>query len=254
MTYSISKYDLLFEKEIRVSDQIVFRNPTVEEVANDNEFMKKTTIFVTSTREMFSQFPQVDELEMKYRSILSILKDQEMQKNNFIGMYFGEKDTPGEEILFRGLSYWTGIEESKFKLLVNGKIICTNPEWIIDEEEFRSISELITMIISYEPNNDFIAPKNMTPTRHKVWMNMYKGRLRKIKRNGTTIADKILILSISGNGYIPIKEIRKMTYFHFCKLNILLSKKEGYEFRWMLNTSDRFEADTKTPHWKDGII
>lgn len=254
MSYEVDKYDLLFQTSIPISDYISFKNPTVEEVAKGSNFTKYSSIFVTSTREMFSQFPEVDELELRYPTIRSILIDKEMQDNNFLGMYFGEGKVTGKEILFESLEYWTGIKQEKFKLLANGKIICTSPEWIIDEEEFKNIAELVSMITSYEPNSDFIAPLNMTPTRHKVWMNMYKGRLKRLKRSKGTLADKILVLSISNNSYLPINEIRKMTYFHFCKLSILLSEKEGYELRWMLNASPNFETDTKIAHWKETII
>lgn len=87
MSYQIDRYDLLYESSVKVNDFITFKNPTVEEVAKGSDFTKFSSMFVTSTREMFSQFPEVDSLELKFPTIRSILVDKEMQENNFLGMY-----------------------------------------------------------------------------------------------------------------------------------------------------------------------
>lgn len=254
MSFETSKYDLLYNSSIPINEFVSIKNPTVEEVSQDKTFNSSSRIFTISTREIFSQIPEVDQLEAKYPTILSILKDPQLEKENLLGQYFSSGQVTGQQIISQSLEFWTGISQEKFKFLSNGKIICTDPEWIIDEEEFKNISDLIKTIVSYQPNEDFIAPPNMTPTRHKRWMNLFKNRVKKLRNNKTELADKILVLSVSAGGYIPIDEIRKMTYFHFCKLNILLAEKEAYELHWQIKTSPNFEVKDKLKHWKDIVI
>lgn len=255
MSYDIDMYDLVYESEFKINEFVTFRNPSVHEVAKNKDFGKYTGILVTSTRELFSQFPEVDTLEKEYPTIIKLLNGKEVDGESFLGAYFADGKKTGSQILFESLSYWTAINIDNFKKLSNGKIVCTNPEWIIDDEEFENIVELVRLMISYEPNSDYIAPTNMTPTRHKTWLTMFKGRMKKSRRKKPgSIADKIMILSISNGGYIPVEEIRKMSFFHFSKLSILLSEKEGYELKWLLNASPNFETDTKVKHWKDTTI
>lgn len=254
MSYEVTKFDLLYETSIPVNEFISFKNPKLEEIVRDKSFASYSRIFTISTREIFSQSPHVDELEQKYPTLISILQDPQLTQTNFLGHYFAGGQLTGEEFLFKSFEFWTGVDSSNFKILSNGKIICTSPEWIIDEEEFENISDLIKMITSYEPNEDFIAPPNMTPNRHKRWMALVSGRIDKVRKDKSELADKILILSVSTHGYIPIEEIRKMTFYHFQALLRLTSTKVSYEQVMALKNSPKFDVKDNPKHWMEFVI
>lgn len=251
MSYDYSTYDLLYETKIQIRDNICIKNPTLEEVIKNKKHHLATTVFTVSTRELFSQFPEVDQLEARYPTIRHLIKDNKNHGNQLLGEILSDEGKTGLDIVLESLQYWTDIPKENFQVLLNGNIICQDPEWIIDKEEFEDLTEIIKRITHHQDNSDYIAPPNMTPTRHKVWLNLFKNRMKKNGRKQSDISDKILILSIQNGAYIPIDEIRKMTYYHFVKLSLFASNQEAYKLRWMLNASEKFETEKDMKHWGD---
>lgn len=243
--------DLLFGKPIKVSENVYLKVPTVEEVAYSEDFNKYTALFTVKTRELFSSHEDVDKLEEMFPSIWKMAFDEDNGGDLLLGMIFGAS-YPGSALIMEALAYWTSLDVNGFQKLGNEKIIHKESEWIIDRKEFRKFCNLIKTVTCYAPNNSMTAPKNMTPSRFKAWEAILKGRLRAAERNKRTLADKILILSISMDSIIPIEEIRKMSYFHFNKLFEALSEKEAYQSRWDLLMSPKFDSDPKAvKHWKE---
>lgn len=249
----LNPFDLLFGKEISVKEGVKIRIPVVEEVAYTQDFGKYTHLFTVTTRELFSSQREVDELEQRFPTVWRMMFGETDEGDFLLGKILGV-ETPGSVVVMEAIAYWTGLDVSGFRKLGNGKMIHVGADWIITEETFDEISEVIKVIIGFEPSTDFIAPKNMSDSRYKAWMNIYKGRVRANQRNKRTLADKILILSISMESFIPIEEIRKMPYFQFSKLYEGLSEKEAYRHRWDVKISPKFESDNKpTKHWKEAF-
>ena len=243
--------DLIFGKPIEIKDDVFLTIPTVEEVAYFEDFSRYTSIFTATTRELFSSQQEVDELEKMFPSIWSMAFDDENGGDFLLGKIFGV-DYPGSALIIEALSYWTGLDVDGFDKLTNKKIVHTKSEWIIDSKEFRRVSKLIKTVTCFEASTHFTAPRNMNYTRFKTWESILRGRLRAAERNKRSLADKILILSVSMESYIPIEQIGKMSYFHFNKLYEALSEKEAYKHRWDVKISPKFEADNKgVKHWKE---
>lgn len=251
MTDNNISMDLLFGKPIKVKEDIFLTIPTVEEVAYSDNFSKYTSLFTATTRELFSSQQEVDKLEKMFPTIWSMAFDEENGGDFLLGKIFGV-DYPGSGLIMEALSYWTGLDIDGFQKLTNKKIIYPKSEWIIDSKEFRRLSKLIKTVTCFEPSTHYTAPKNMNATRFKAWESILKGRLKEAQRNKRSLADKILILSVSMESYIPIEQIGKMSYFHFNKLYEVLAEKEAYKHRWDVKISPKFEADNKTiRHWKE---
>lgn len=245
--------DLIFGKPIEFTHGVTIKIPTVEEVAYNENFNKYTRIFTTTTRELFALARNVDELENKYPTILSMANDEEM--DFALGKLLGV-DYKGSALIMEALSYWTGLTidgEDGFQLISSGKILHIKTEWIIDEKEWTRFSELIKKIQCITPSKDFTPPKPMNSDgKFNAWKALLKGRQRNASTKGLTMADKILILSISMESYIPIDDIRKMSIFVFSKLFEGLSKKEAYHLNMRMLISGNFDSEKiNKKHWKE---
>lgn len=242
--------DLLFGKPLKVTEKVSLHVPTVEDVAYTEKYSAYTQPFITTTRQMFSSLAEVDKLEAEFPTIWGMAFHEE--GNVILGQMFGGET--GINIIIEALSYWTKLDVESFKALSNRKIVNKEANWIIDEEVFNSIGKCVKEIIGYEPDLDLIAPKNMSERQLDIWKKTYKGRMRNRQKNSITFADKIMILSISMDAYIPIDEIRKMTIYYFNKLYEGLSEKESYEKQWEVKMSPKFDSGNGTiKHWKESF-
>lgn len=246
--------DLLLGKNIRLATNVNLKIPTVSEMVYEKGFSAYVKLFTASTRELFSLAREVDSLERKYPTIWSMLFEEE--GNAILGQMFGFDS--GTQAMFDSLSYWTGLDVDGFKALGNKKIVHAEGGWIIDEAEFNNLSELIVKITHHRPNTDLIAPNPPNKTRlsdaqWRVWEITYKNRVATAQRNGATIADKILILSVSFDSYLPIKEIMEMQIYYFNRLYDALSEKDSYQTQLAIYTSQKFESKSGLKHWKELI-
>lgn len=239
--------DLLFGKPVKITEKVSLHVPTVEDVAYTEKYSSYTQVFVITTREMFSSLAEVDELEERFETVWKMAFDKE--GSLIIGQMFGGKT--GTEVIIEALSYWTKLDVESFQALSSGRIVNKDMDWVIDEKVFNSIGECIKEIIGYEQDLDLIAPKDMSERQLDIWQKTYKGRVRNRQKNSISFADKIMILSISMDAYIPIGDIREMTIYHFNKLYEGLSEKESYEKQWEVKMSPKFESDGNIKHWKE---
>ncbi|MBO1087247.1 hypothetical protein [Enterococcus mundtii] len=245
---------LLLGNPVEFDDIVTINNPTVEEVATSSTFAIRSYIFNVSTRELFSQLREVDELEKQYPTVWEMMFDEKNDGDIALGQVLGVNHA-ASALLMECFEYWTGLDKRGFKKLLNGKIIHEESGWIVDQEKFNKFCEVIRRITCYEPNEDLIAPKNMTDARYNAWIKILKNRIRAAqRRKGNTLADKILILQASFDSYVPIQEIVSMSYFQFNKLYKALNEREGYLRNWDIMVSPKFDSSkTKLKHWTEKV-
>ena len=170
----------------------------------------------------------------------------------------------GSVLIMEALNYWTGLAvdgENGFILLSNGKMMHVVSEWIIDSKVFKEFSDMIKLITCFDPESerDMLPPKPMdSDAKYNTWISIYKGRAKRLGRGGNDLIEnsglvnKMMILTISMESYIPIDEIKKMSIFMFNKIFDGLQSKEGYERYWQIQVSPKFASDKKiTKHWKE---
>ncbi|MBP7912412.1 MAG: hypothetical protein KAZ47_00930 [Streptococcus sp.] len=246
-----NKVDLLFGKKIKLAENVGFEIPTVEDMCYIDNFGLYTQPLVTTTREMFSAHREVDAYEAKFPNVWKMVFDEE--GNQILGQMYAVES--GMNIIIEALSFWTKLPIDSFKVLTNKKIINEQAKWVIDEKVFLEFCELIKDVTNHQVNEELVAPRNMSERQLGVWEKLYKGRMRKLQKGSRTIGDKILILSISMDSYIPINEIRKMTIFHFNKLYEAISEKESYEAMWDIKMSPKFDSKNSgdSKHWKESF-
>lgn len=245
-----SSIDLLFKKPVKFTEKISIHVPTVEEVAYTENYSLYVQPLVVTTRQMFSALDEVDELEERFPTLWQMAFDEEGSQI-MAQMFDGQS---GIDIIIDAISFWTKLEPETFQSLSNNKMINKGTNWVIDENVFDSFCNSVKEIIGYEQDQDLIAPKNMSERKKDIWKKTYKGRLRNKQKNTTTLADRIIILSISMESYIPIDEIRNMSIYHFNKLNEMLSEKESYQKQWETKLSPKFESGSGAiKHWKEKI-
>lgn len=246
---NINKVDLLFGNPISITSNVAIKVPTVETMCKEPNFGVYTQVFTVTTRELFSGVREVDKFEDKYPTIWDMAFDAE--GSLILGQMLGHPS--GMNILIDSMAYWTGLKSEAFQPLTNKKIVNQDVGLIIDEKKFKEICELIQIITCYEKNLDLVAPKNMSNRKWGIWEKSYKGRMRNAQRNSRTIADKILVLSVSFDAYIPLNEIQNMTIYHFNKLCEAVSQKESYRTQWDIKLSPKFESKGSLRHWRELI-
>lgn len=217
----------------------------------NDDFASYSIAIIRSTREIFSPYKEVDELEKDFPTIWQMVFTEE--GDALFGKMNGKES--GKAVIVEAISYWTGLPKEDFQALTNAKIINKNKNWVIDESVFEEICELIKDATNYQANEDLIAPRNMSERTRGIWDKLYKGRLSTARKGSNqTMADKILILQISTASYIPIEQIKNMSIYHFNKLYSALSEKDAYEAQWQIKMSPKFEAsDNPKKHWKEKV-
>lgn len=263
----IKATDLISNKPIKIKDGVYIRIPIMEDVLEEENYSKYTRPFTTTIRFLFGTLRNVDEIERKYPTLWEMLVDADADES--LGKVLGY-DGKASDLFIEAINFWTGLEiknengEDNFILLTNGKMIHTPTEWVIGKEEFKELSEIIKIITCYdpEPEDDLTPMRPMqSDSKYESWMKMYKGRVDKIRRResysqveNSSLAVKIIILSISSESYIPIDEIKKMSIFIFNKTFDGLQKKEAYEKNWQVQMSPKFDTKGNSQrHWKEAF-
>lgn len=251
----INPVHLLLKNEIQFDEIVSIRIPTVLEVVESDMYGMASYIFNVGSREIFTPYPNVDELEKRYPTVWELIFDEENDGDMALGKMLGI-DLPASTLVMEAFEYWTGLDKFGFSKLLNGKIIHQESGWVVDKQKFTKFQEAIRRITNYQPNEDLIAPPNMTANRFRIWIKHREKRIERIKKQkGGTLADKILILQASFDSYISIEEIVSMSYFQFEKLYEALQEKESYLRTWEVYISPKFEADKnqKMKHWSTKI-
>lgn len=255
MEYELNVTDIMLGKPIVLNENVSIKNITVGELINDKDYPLYSTIFSIGARELFSAHKDVDELELRYPTVWEMMFDKTGEGEQLLGMMLGIP-LPTTTLVLNGLAYWTGLDLDGFQKLTNRKIIHEEAEWIIDRDTFTAFCRVIQKITCYKPNEEFIAPKNMSDARFKIWERHLKNRKRiASKRKGSSIADKILIFQISFNSYVPLEEILKMNYYYFTKLFQGLSERELYLRNWDIIVSPKFDTSKNSDmkHWTEKV-
>ena len=249
-----ARYNLLFGRPIEFDTNVNIKVPTVEEAVKEENLQLYTMIFTLTTRELFQTLRNVDELEKRYPSLWSIMMDDEADMQ--IGSFF-DSNKSVSMIFMEALHYWTGLPldgEGGFRKLMNGgRFAHIESEWVIDYDTFREFGNVIKSIIHHVPNDE-LPPPITSDSRYSAWMNIYNGRRSKREKAAIGWAERIQILSISTEAYIPIHEIEKMSLYHFYGLFDLLGRKEAYETKLAYQLSPKFESSKNGPiHWRETI-
>lgn len=252
MEYQLNIMDFILGNPIKISQNVSVKNVKVSDVVNDTEYALFTNVFCIGSRELFSQLREVDELEQRYPTVFEMMFDETGEGEQLLGSMLGIPLTTSA-LVINGLSYWTGLNADGFQKLTNRKIVHEEADWIIDKNEFTAFCSVIRKLTCYKPNTDFIAPKNMSDARYKIWIKHLKNRIKNAsKQKNSTIADKILIFQINSNSYIPVEEILNMSFFYFNKLFEGMNEKEIYLRNWDVMVSYKYDTSKQTiKHWTE---
>lgn len=248
------KISLVFNEPVQYSEKVNINVPTIYEAVLNPNYGIYVRLFTISTRLMFGQLRNVDQLEAQFPTVWDMMYDDEA--DILLGKILGV-DYAGSQLFIESLEFWTGLKndgEDGFVKLSNKKMIHAELDWVIDKAEFVKISKMIQMISCYNPESEaqFIPPRNMSDAKFDTWTALYKGRSRNANRNSSSIADKIGLLAISTDCAILPEQMKTMSVFLFNKLYDGLQSKEAYEKYWQIQISPKFEGD-KHPqkHWRE---
>lgn len=272
MEYSTAK--LLFNEPIEISPKVFVHVPKVREIIDiEEEFNRHILALTVMTRQIFVESRDVDRIEFEFPTVWNLMCSPEL--NIALGGITGQKDKRLSDLIIDAISYWTKLpnpskeeidsytdEQKKDKSVSKGfeflennkKIINYDTEWIIDEKEFEKFVDLIKMITDYREPDD-LAPKIKSDVAHQTWLNMYHSKQKVKKKKGSGWADKIIMLSISTNSYIPPDEIGEMSIFYFNQLFKAIGTKEAYETNMEILMSPKFASKDKKAkmptHWRE---
>ncbi len=248
-----------YQPKSKETKQIYIYAPTVGEIVSDRDslnFSVFTKIFLVSMREIYASAPEmVDMRENEFPTLWDVAySGNEAIEKEVVQLMFS-LDIPLLALIVQGIAYWTRTDVADYKILTNGKVVNEKLNWIVEKDDFLAISEVVKTITMYAPNEDLIPPRNMKPNQMDVWKKLYEGRMRQLKRKpGSVLADKILILQISANSYIPLKEIEKMNYLQFMGLLKGYAEKEGDEKQFAQFVAYKFDSSKmEITNWRENI-
>jgi len=248
-----------YQPKSKETKQIYIYAPTIGEIIGDRDnlnFSVFTKIFATSIREIYSSAPEmVDMRENEFPTIWDVAYGgNEAIEKEVVQLMFS-LDIPLLALIVQGIAYWTRTDVADYKILTNGKIVNEKLNWIVEKDDFLVISDVVKTITMYAPNEDLIPPRNMKPNQMDIWKKLYEGRIRQLKKRPSSfLADKILILQISANSYIPFKEIEKMNYLQFMGLLKGYAEKEGDEKQFAQFVAYKFDSSKmEITNWREKI-
>ncbi|MFT9003216.1 MAG: hypothetical protein ABF991_00745 [Liquorilactobacillus hordei] len=252
----INYTSLLLKGIIPFNDKVKIYSPTIDEITTlgEEKFSQYVKPFSITIRELYSGMAEiVDQVEEAFPTLWDMSFDKEGNKE--IGNMISQSDRTLHQLFAKGFAYWTRLNEEDFQFLSNKKAICKKLNWVIDKEEYLNFSECIRAVTLSKPNEDLIAPKNMSKAQLRIWKNVYKGRVRKLsKEQKVELGDKILILQGSSASYISFKEIGEMNYYQFNNLLKVFMEKEYYEQTLQIYTAYKFDtSDMELKNWREKI-
>lgn len=250
MTFEKNITDLIFGNPVKIKDNVFVYVPTVEEVVNEDKFEIYTSVLTSVTRQIFATSRQVDEIEKQFPNIWAMLWDEEL--NIKLGEVFGGENSTLQSVIVDAISYWTKIDASSFSVLQTGKrIVNAEHDWLIDAAEFNKFVSLIKVITRWQMPDD-LPPKMTSDIVYDMWMNsFYRNIQEHKKRKFLSWGERILMLSVSMDSYIPIDEIKKMNIFLFYHMSSALDLKDVNRIRWDAHMSPKFESKDTPKHWKE---
>ena len=255
---SIRVSSLLFGDPVKIAENVYLKVPTVRDVIDDSRYDTYFKIFTIKTREIFVIERNIEELVEKYPSIWSFLWDPQAD-NTFGRLFSGDENKTLTEVVIEAIGFLTGLKtdgDEGFHKLENGhKLVHLGSNWIIDGAEFKRFGNVIKFMTAYSEPDD-LAPHITSDAIHEAWVRMYKGKLKMSKRKSSSWTDRIILLSMSANSYISVKEIADMSIFTFYQTFALSGLKDAYSINFDVMMSPKFatKEGTKLPkHWKESF-
>lgn len=248
-----------YQPKSKDAKQVKVYAPTIGEISGDKDnlnFSIFTKMLVATTREIYSSAPEMaDSREEEFPTVwdLAYTENEAIEKEACMLMFSVE--VPLIALLAQAIAYWTKTDINDYKILSNKKIVNENLNWVVEREDYLALSEIVKTITMYTPNEDLIPPKGMKPHQLQIWKNLYKGRIRQLKNKKVSfLADKILILQISANSFIPFEEIEKMNYVQFMGLLKGYAEKEGDEKQFAQYVAYKFDSSKmELTNWRERI-
>ena len=239
---------LLLGEDIPFNDNLNIHVPTIKDIADISEgkFARLFRPFVISTREIFAESPEVDDLEKQFPTLWVCMKDPQVDAS--LGPVFDTKTV--SEAMIASIAYWTQTNIEDYQLLSNGKIISETHDTVFDAAKLSDFGRIIKMLVDYHANKDLIPPRDMSPKQRKMWNSLYKGRKRRAEHSiGMTLADKILILSVTSGK--SLAEVSALNYYQFLNLYDAYEIREATEKQFAIYTSYKFDTkDMKMKDWR----
>lgn len=125
----------------------------------------------------------------------------------------------------------------------------------ITKDNFNDISDILCKLTCTNKIKVEVQPKNLSKRQKDVWEKLHSGRIREAKKNEIHFYDIMNICSYSGNYYIPISEIKKMTLWQL--MNCYKSKTEAKNYddnlAISLMTHD-LKPILNTNHWSKKLL
>lgn len=240
---------------------INFRIPTIEDLVTTDsvQFAIYSRVFTATIREIYSdESARVDQVERDYPTIWDAAWDTEMTDEVAMKLY-KIPDLKLLPMIVGGFAYWIGYDHTKlddFKPLSNKKIVNEKLDWVIDKDVFKEFCKVVRCVTLSKPNEDLIAPKNQTPNQQKRWDKLYAGRLRKYQRESKndTLGDHILDFEVASQTFVPMDEIKKLTYYQFMNMLKGYGLRDASDKQFSIYTSYKYDTkDMKIKDWRDDL-
>ncbi|MCC3687370.1 AMP-binding protein [Bacillus cereus] len=248
----IDRLKLLMGRQIAISKEhgIFAHQPRVNEIVDmgEDEFNNLILPFTITTETVFNGMEGEEELAERFHIFDLFFMELEEGKTVLDAVFGWKKST---DVLSDSLRYFLKVDD--INILENRKKIIVNNAYIIDNDEFDKIKQIIQSIVNREDIKVEKAPKNMTPRQKEIWKKLQKGRKRTAEKSALYLQDIVNYTAFGGTTFIPLEQIDKMTYYQLYNAYSSVIGKDSFNISMGYKLSEKFDMKDTIKHWTESM-
>lgn len=237
--------NIYFGRDIPLDDKISIKQPRILEIIDIGE-------------DKFNKYI------LPYTINLSLLFDDDVDTSNIdvYELFFTEDGGEGGSkvldgllgedsinLLVESLSFFTGVDIDRIKVLKNRRKIIIDESYILDKQSFIEFRKLIQAICVRKDLEVEKPPKKMTDRQRDIWSKLQEGRRRKAMKESLKIEDMANFISYCGNTHIPTESLLSMTFYQFNNAYTATISMDNYRTMMEYKLSQKYDVKDEVKHW-----
>lgn len=225
-------------QDYKIKENIFIKQKTVREVVSNPMYNLYLYPFLLTTDYFLERDSSI---RTTFEGFFKTTKDGEF--------VFKEKGMPLLTYLFLGFQYFF---DTKDVVIGNGETIIINGDFVITQNNFEDICDVIAGLNSRKRIRKLVPPENLNDIQRDIWIKTMKGRQRRAEKESIEFNDIVNIIIHFNNGF-KYKDTLDLTVLQLFNTFNVLMQKDRFDRYYQLYSSGQFEIKEHTPHWINSI-